>query len=120
MFRVAALSVFLMFIGVLVFFREPRRTDEVQTTTLAQAGRNFWTVLTNPRFMLFLLIFTGYWIVYWQEFITLPLYVHAYVNPQADTELLLVTGPLVVIALTVAINILTQKVRALTAITPAR
>src|SRR5208337_1118 len=60
-FRVAALSVFLMFLGVLMFFREPRRTDEVQTTTLAQAGRNFITVLTNPRFMLFLLIFTGYW-----------------------------------------------------------
>ena len=116
-FRVAALSVFLMFVGVLLFFREPRRTDEVQTTTLAQAGRNFWTVLTNPRFMLFLLIFTGYWIVYWQEFITLPLYVHAYIDPNADTELLLVTGPLVVIAFTLALNLLTQKVRAFTAIT---
>jgi MFS family permease len=66
--------------------------------------------------MLFLLIFTGYWIVYWQEFITFPLYVHAYINPQTDTELLLVTGPLVVIALTLAINILTQKFHALTAI----
>jgi dipeptide/tripeptide permease len=116
-FRVAALSVFLMFIGVLLFFREPRRAEETDTTTLAQAGKNFWTVLTNPRFMLFLLIFTGYWIVYWQEFITLPLYVHDYISPTADTELLLVTGPLVVIALTLAINILTQKVRALTAIT---
>ena len=43
-------------------------------------------MLTNPRFMLFLLIFTGYWIVYWQEFITLPLYIHDYINPQTDTE----------------------------------
>ena len=109
-FRVAALSVFLMFIGVLLFFREPRRHDEVETASLAQAGRNFWTVLTNPRFMLFLLIFTGYWIVYWQEFITLPLYIHDYINPNTDTERILVTGPLVVIALTVAINILTQKI----------
>ena len=115
-FRVAALSVFLMFVGVLLFFREPRRHDEVETTSLAQAGRNFWTVVSNPRFMLFLLIFTGYWIVYWQEFITFPLYVHAYINPQTDTELLLVTGPLVVIVLTLAINILTQKFHALTAI----
>ena len=116
-FRVAALSVFLMFLGVLILFREPRRAEEAETTSLSQAGRNFWTVLTNPRFMLFLLIFTGYWIVYWQEFITLPLYVHDYINPQADTELLLVTGPLVVISLTLAINILTQKMRAFTAIT---
>ncbi len=115
-FRVAALSVFLMFLGVLLFFREPRRHDEVETTSLAQAGRNFWTVITNPRFMLFLLIFTGYWIVYWQEFITLPIYVHDYINPHTDTELLLVTGPLVVIALTLVINILTQRIRAFTAI----
>ncbi len=66
--------------------------------------------------MLFLLIFTGYWIVYWQEFITLPLYVHDYINPHTDTELLLVTGPLVVIALTVAVNIVTQRIRAFNAI----
>jgi len=116
-FRVAAVSVFLMFLGVLLFFREPRKTEEVQTTTLAQAGRNFMTVLTNPRFILFLLIFTGYWIVYWQEFITFPLYVHDYVNPQIDTERLLATGPIVVILLTVLITALMRKVPALTAIT---
>ena len=52
-FRTAALSVFLMFIAVLIFFREPRKHDEVETASLAQAGRNFWTVLSNPRFMLF-------------------------------------------------------------------
>jgi len=115
-FRVAALSVFLMFLAVLLFFREPRRSQEVQTTSLSQSARNFWTVITNPRFMLFLLIFTGYWIVYWQEFITLPLYIHDYINPHTDTELILVTGPLVVIALTLVINILTQRIHAFSAI----
>jgi MFS family permease len=84
---------------------------------MAEAGRNFLTVLTNPRFMLFLLIFTGYWIVYWQEFLTLPLYVHNYIDPTIDTELLLMTGPIVVIALTVVITLLTQKVPALMAVT---
>ena len=115
-FRVAALSVFLMFIGVLLFFTEPKKHDDIETATLAQAGRNFLTVLSNPRFMLFLAIFTGYWIVYWQEFITLPLYVHDYINPKTDTELLLITGPLMVILLTVVINLLTQKIPALTAV----
>lgn len=115
-FRVAALSVFLMFIGVLLFFREPKKHDEVETASLAQAGKNFLTVLSNPRFMLFLAIFTGYWIVYWQIFITLPLYVHDYISSTADTERILVTGPLLVIFLTVAINLLTQKVPALTAV----
>jgi POT family proton-dependent oligopeptide transporter len=115
-FRVSALSVFLMFIGVLLFFTEPKKHDEAETATLAQAGRNFLTVLSNPRFMLFLAIFTGYWIVYWQIFITLPLYVSKFISATADTELLLATGPLMVILLTVAINLLTQKIPAFTAV----
>jgi POT family proton-dependent oligopeptide transporter len=65
---------------------------------------------------LFLLIFSGFWIVYWQEFITLPIYVHDYINPATDTERMLATGPIVVIALTVAISILTQKIAAFRAV----
>jgi predicted MFS family arabinose efflux permease len=108
-FRVAALSVFLMLFAVLLFFREPRRTGEAETATLGQAARNFLTVISNPKFMLFLLIFSGYWVVYWQEFIILPIYVHDYIDSSANTELMLIAGPLVVIALTVAVSILTQK-----------
>ena len=115
-FRVSALSVFLMFIGVLLFFTEPKKHDEAETASLAQAGKNFLTVLSNPRFMLFLTIFTGYWIVYWQIFITLPLYVTRFIDPKADTERLLATGPLMVILLTVAINLLTEKVPAFSAV----
>jgi proton-dependent oligopeptide transporter, POT family len=115
-FRVAALSVFGMFFAVLLLFREPRRSGEIETTSLRQAARNFLTVLSNPRFMLFLLIFTGYWIVYWQEFIILPIFVHDYIDPKADTELMLVTGPLVVISLQMVASFLTQKIPAFRAI----
>ena len=115
-FRVAALSVFLMFFAVLLLFKEPRRPEEAQTASLGQAARNFWTVITNPRFMIFLLIFTGYWIVYWQEFIILPLYVHEFVNPNFDTELMLVTGPLTVISLQMVASFLTQKIPAFRAV----
>jgi MFS family permease len=116
-FRVAAGSVFLMFFAVLIFFREPRRADDVQTPSMAKTLENFATVLGNPRFMLFLLIFSGYWIVYWQEFIILPLYVHDYINPNTDTELMLITGPLVVIAFTLLLNLGMQKVAPFRAIT---
>ena len=116
-FRVAALSVFVMFFAVLIFFKEPRRSGETQTVSLSQAAKNFVTVISNPRFMLFLLIFSGYWIVYWQEFIILPLYVHDYIDPNANTELLLVTGPLTVIALQMVVSFLTQRIPALRAIT---
>lgn len=116
-FRVAALSVFLMFFAVLLLFKEPRQPNEVQTASAGAAWRNFVTVLGNPQFMIFLLIFSGYWIVYWQEFIILPIYVHDYVNSSTDTELMLVTGPLTVIALQLLMSFLMKKVAGFRAIT---
>src|SRR6202047_831458 len=116
-FRVAALSVFVMFFAVLLLFKEPRRSNEVQTASAGAAWRNFMMVLGNPQFMIFLFIFSGYWIVYWQEFIILPLYVHDYINPNTDTEFMLINGPLVVIAFTMLLNLSMQKVAPFRAIT---
>ncbi|MFZ0761785.1 MAG: MFS transporter [Candidatus Sulfotelmatobacter sp.] len=115
-FRMAALSVFLMLIFVLLFFREPNRSDEGKAASLGQVGKNFLTVLSNPRFMIFLLIFTGYWVVFWQEFIVLPLYISAYIDPKADTARILAADPLTVIAFTMAIGFLTKRMQAFHAI----
>jgi dipeptide/tripeptide permease len=116
-FRVAAVSVFLMFFAVLLFFREPRRSGEAKTASLGAALRNFGTVIANPRFMLFLLIFSGYWIVFWQQYLILPIYIHDYVDPKANTEMILIADPLVVITLTVAVNALTRRISSFGAIT---
>jgi proton-dependent oligopeptide transporter, POT family len=115
-FRMAAFSVFLMFFLVLLLFKEPQRSGDARTASIAVTLSNFAKVLGNPKFMIFLLIFSGYWIVYWQEFITLPLYVHDYINPATDTDSMLSTGPLVVIALTVAISVATKKMPAFRAV----
>jgi proton-dependent oligopeptide transporter, POT family len=116
-FRVAALSVFLMFFAVRLFFKEPSRSGEAQTVSLAQAASNFALVLSNPRFMLFLLIFSGYWIVFWQQYIILPIYIHNYIDPKADTELILIADPLTVIALQMAVSFVTKPLPAFRAIT---
>ncbi len=116
-FRVAALSVFAMFFFVLLLFKEPRQSGNAKAATVSDVAKNFLTVLSNPRFMLFLLIFTGYWIVFWQEFIALPLYISSYINPKADTELILVTDPLVVICFTMLIGYLFKRLAAFHAIT---
>jgi dipeptide/tripeptide permease len=115
-FRVASLSVFVMFFAVLLFYREPRKSGDARTESLGVTVRNFGQVVKNPKFMIFLLIFSGYWIVYWQEFITLPIYVHEYVDGKADTERMLSTGPLVVIAFTVLFSVLTRKIAAFRAV----
>jgi proton-dependent oligopeptide transporter, POT family len=118
-FRVAAGSVFLMFIGVLIFFKEPRReqAEGTPTLTVGEVVRNFGKVALNPRFMLFLVIFSGYWIVFWQQYIILPIYIHDYISATADTELILISDPLTVISFTMVFSLLTSKMRAFTAIT---
>lgn len=114
-FRIAAVSVFAMLFLVLLLFRNPQRTGE-QAPSLAQVAKNFLTVLGNPRFMLFLLIFTGYWIVFWQEFIALPLFVTAYIDPNANTAWIVATDPIVVICFTMIIGFLTKKMHSFHAI----
>jgi len=153
-FRVAALSVFVMFFVVLLFFRDPRKPSDEPVPTIAQTARNFCLVLGNyrlvlpvlaialilliasffihgfvvpgwiwigllalalagiNRFMWFLVIFTGYWIVFWQQYITLPGYIHGYISAGADVELILITDGLSVICLTVLINYLIRKLPA--------
>ena len=116
-FRMAAGSVFLMFFAVLLLFREPRRSEQEQPPSLSEVAANFWTVVSNPRFMLFLVIFSGYYVAFWQEFIILPIYVHDYINAKANTELLLTADPLTVVALQMIVSFLIRKMLAFRAIT---
>jgi hypothetical protein len=68
------------------------------------------------RFMWFLVLFTGYWVVFWQQYISLPGYVHGYINAKADVELILVTDGITVICLTVLVNYLIRKIPAFQAV----
>jgi proton-dependent oligopeptide transporter, POT family len=115
-FLIAALSVFAMLFVVLLFFKEPRAPHAPATSLLA-AWSGLLAVLANGRFVLFLLIFSGYWIVYWQQFLILPIYIHDYVDPNANTAMILITDPLIVILFTVAVSSLTRKVPSFQALT---
>ncbi|MGO9084260.1 MAG: MFS transporter [Candidatus Sulfotelmatobacter sp.] len=81
-----------------------------------------WTILLLlvlagiSRFMWFLAIFTGYWVVFWQQYISLPGYIHGYISPHADVEMILVTDGLTVICLTLAVNFLIRKIPAFQAV----
>jgi len=68
------------------------------------------------KFMWFLVIFTGYWVVFWQEFVSLPGYLHRYVSSQVDVEKILATDAITVICLTMAVSLLTRKIPAFQAV----
>ena len=116
-FRVAAMSVFLMFLVTLFFFREPNRPGEHQVTSVAAALKNMFVVLRNFRFVLFLLIFSSFYIVFWQEFVSAPLFLRGYVDPNANADLLLSIDAFTVICFQILIAYLTRRIPAFAAMT---
>lgn len=116
-FRVSALSVFLMFLVTLGFFHEPENSIEQKVASVAEALRNMFVVLRNFRFVLFLLIFSTFYIVFWQEFISAPLFLRGYVDPNANADLLLSTDALTVICFQILVTYLTRKIPAFPAMT---
>src|SRR3990172_8319248 len=67
--------------------------------------------------MLFLVIFSGYWIIFWQEFIALPLFLRGLLNPNSDVEFLLTVDPLAVILLQIAVSQWTKRIPSFPAMT---
>ncbi len=116
-FRVSAVSVFLMFFATILFYREPARGEGTQVASVGAALRNMVLVLRNFRFLVFLILFSGFYVVFWQEFIAMPLYIRGYVDPNADVDLLSTAEALTVILLQVLVSYLTRKVPAFTAMT---
>jgi Na+/melibiose symporter-like transporter len=115
-FRIAALSVFAMVFFVLFLFREPKNESTAPAPSISVTAKNFLTVLSNPRFMLFLLIFTGYWVVFWQQFTSLPGYIHKFIDPNARVERVLSIDAAVVICFTLLWNHLIRKIPPLRAV----
>jgi proton-dependent oligopeptide transporter, POT family len=116
-FRVSSLSVFLMFWVTLFFFREPSHSGEKQVASVAAAIRNMFVVLGNWRFVTFLLLYSGYWVMFWQEYVAVPLFVRGFVNPHANVDALLSIDALTVMCLQILVTFLTRKIPTFPAMT---
>jgi proton-dependent oligopeptide transporter, POT family len=115
-FRVSAAVMLAMAVVTLLFYDEPRRDGDAPVPTVAEALRNLVRVLGNVRFVTFLVIFSGFWVVFWQMYISLPLYVRTYVDPEANIDRLLAVEATTVILFTFLVNYATRKVPAFLAI----
>ncbi len=116
-FRVSALSVFLMFCVTFIFFHEPDKSGEKQVPSIAAALKNMAVALSSFRFVLFLLIFSSFYIVFWQEFISAPLFLRGYVDPNANADLILSVDAFAVICLQLLVTYLTRKIPVFPAMT---
>jgi len=110
----SALFALAMFIVTVVFFRELPVPPEHRVVTVGAAARNMLRVLLNVRVVVFLLLFSGFYVVFWQVYVALPLYVRGYVDPHSPIDALISIEGFSVIALTVVMAWLTRKLRPIT------
>jgi proton-dependent oligopeptide transporter, POT family len=111
-FRVASLSVFLMFWVTLLFYREPGRTDDARVETISTALKNMFIVLGNLRYVTFLVISSGFYVIYWQIFISAPIFLRRFVNPNANVDRILSIEGLTIICFQILVAYLTRKIPA--------
>lgn len=116
-YLVSAVSCALMFFSTLIFFKEPGGVEDAPGGLLSEKISNLLYVLTNFRFMIFLLIFSLYWIMFWQIFIIIPYFIRDFISADAPFELVESTGAWSIIFLQVLVNRLTTKLSPITAIT---
>lgn len=82
-YLVSALSCFAMLIVNMLLYKEVKGSTNTAGESLGKKIANLFVVLGNLKFMAFLLIYSLYWIIFWQEFIVVPYYITDYIDKNA-------------------------------------
>ncbi len=108
---------FLLLLATLIFYREPPRPAETPPpTSLAKVLSDMLTVFLNLRFMAFLVIFSGFWVMFWQVFYSLPFYVRDVLKFERF-EIIETVDAWTIILITVAATALAKKLKPIAAMT---
>ncbi len=113
---VSAVTCALMFLGTLIFYKEPEAALEFEQPSLGQKLKDMIHVMSNGRFMAFLLIFSLYWIMFWQVFVIIPFYLTDFISKSAPFEIIESIDAWAIIFLQVIVNRMTRKMPPVTAI----
>ena len=72
----SSLTSFLLLLGTLFFYKEPpKAADAKPQASLGKVFADMLTVFKNIKFISFLVIFSGFWIMFWQIFYSFPFYI---------------------------------------------
>jgi proton-dependent oligopeptide transporter, POT family len=116
-YMVSTVSCLAMLIVNLVLYKEVHTAASGAPESMKKKLTNLVTVLLNFKFMVFLLIYSLYWIIFWQEFIIIPYYVTDYINKDAPYEIIQSwAGAGAIILFQLPVNWLTKNLPARTAI----
>ncbi len=107
---VSSISCFAMLVVNLLLYKDVKDEKNEVVESLGKKITNLFVVLGNFKFMIFLLIYSLYWIIFWQEFIIVPYYITDYINADAPYEIIQSwAGAGAIILLQIPINRLTKN-----------
>jgi dipeptide/tripeptide permease len=110
-------TTFLLFVCTFLFFKEPQRpADAAPPKSMAGVLVDMLKVFGNARFMTFLVIFSGFWMMFWQVFYSLPFYVRD-VLKFPRFELIETVDAWTIILVTIPITALAKKLKPIRAMT---
>lgn len=112
----SSITSFILLIGTLIFFNEPPRPDVSEQRTFGRVFGDMLLVFGNIRFITFLVIFSGFWIMFWQIYYLLPFYSTDVLNYE-NFEVLETVDAVCIIFLTVPMAALVKKWKPITAMT---
>jgi MFS family permease len=105
---------FLLIIGTMIFFKEPPQQENIPVRTFAKVFSDMIMVFGNIRFISFLIVFSGFWLMFWQIFFLLPVYGTDVLN-FSKFEILETIDAACIILLTIPVTALVQKWKPFTA-----
>ncbi len=110
-YLVSSISCFAMLIVNLLLYKDVQSEKNAVTESLGKKLSNLFVVLGNFKFMIFLLIYSLYWIIFWQEFIIVPYYITDYIGKEAPYEIVQSwAGAGAIILFQIPINRLTKNI----------
>lgn len=115
-FIVSAAVTGAMGVVTLLFYREPGRGDEPPTPSVGAALKNLVQVLGNGRFVAFLVIYSGFWVMFWQQYLSLAIYWRDHINRDTNVDALLSVEAFTVICTTLLATYFMRKVPPFTSI----
>jgi Na+/melibiose symporter-like transporter len=112
----SSLTSFLLFIGTFIFFKEPDGGVRSEGKTFGKVFSDMVMVFGNLRFISFLVIFSGFWIMFWQIFYSFPFYITDVLKFERF-EVLETVDAWTIIFLSVPITAFAKKLKPITAMT---
>lgn len=107
----------LLFIGTLIFFKEPdAESVEGEVRTFGKVFSDMLLVFKNFKFIAFLIIFSGFWLMFWQIFYLLPFYATDVLHFE-DFELLETVDAWGIIILTIPVTAMVKNWKPIRAMT---